>query len=126
MPRFAICLLATSLVLAPLTAGAATPGAVQAGQSAKGQAKGGKLANLLSPEQRAMYALETRDQIKAMPQDQRKAFHKEQVRKLMTMSPGDRQNFQKTLQAKWDALPQKQKARFERRLAGRANRQAAQ
>ena len=76
-----------------------------------------------------MFVLGARDQIKAMPQDQKKAFRQGQVRKLVSMSSTDRQRFVMDLQAKWDALPQKQKTQMEKRMARQAertNQQAAQ
>ena len=116
-------LFAGALLLVPLSASAATPGAVQAEQSPtmpdpgglKG--KGGKLGGLLSPEQRAMFAVQARAQTKDMSQDQRKAWRKDQMAKFAAMSPADRQAFKTGLQAKWDALPQAQKARLQQRLA---------
>jgi hypothetical protein len=116
-------LLAGALMLAPLSAFAATPGAVQAEQSPtmpdpgglKG--KGGKLGGLLSPEQRAMFAVQARTETKDMSQEQRKAWRKDQMAKFAAMSPADRQAFKTGLQTKWDALPEKQKARLQQRLA---------
>jgi hypothetical protein len=118
-------LIAGAFLLVPLSSFAATPGAVQAEQSpampdpggAHGGKGGGKLGGLLSPEQRAMFTFQARAQTKDMSQDQRKAWRKDQVAKLVSMSPTDRQAFKTGLQAKWDALPQAQKARLQQRLA---------
>jgi len=114
--------LAAALLLAPLPAMAATPPALQAEQSPTmpapdGLGRGGKLGSLLTQEQRAMMLFEVRDQMKDMAPEQRQTFRKEQVQKILAMSPADRQKFQADLQAKWDALPQDQKDRIQQRLA---------
>ena len=114
--------LAAALLLAPLPAMAATPPALQAEQSPTmpvpdGIGRGGKLGSLLTQEQRAMMLFEVRDQMKDMAPEQRQTFRKEQVQKILAMSPADRQKFQADLQAKWDALPQDQKDRIQQRLA---------
>jgi hypothetical protein len=83
----------------------------------------GKLAGLLTPQQRAAFVLQARDETKNMTQDQRKAWRKDQTRKLLSMSAGDRQKFTGALQARWDALPDRQKARLNQRLAARNNGQ---
>ena len=80
---------------------------------------GGKLAGLLSPQQRAAFALQARDETRNMTQDQRKAWRKEQDRKLLSMSAADRQKFTAGLQARWDALPDKQKTKLGQRLAAK-------
>lgn len=116
-----------ALLLAPLPAWAATPPAVQAEQSPTmpapaglGHGKGGKLAGLLTPGQRAMLQLQMRDQIKDMSPADRKAFRKTQTEKLLAMTPADRQKFLGDLQAKSDAMPARQKARLQQRLARQA------
>ena len=114
-------------VASPVVALAATPPALQAEQSPAmpgpaelGRGKGGKLAGLLNPEQRAMLQLQMRDQIKSMSPADRQAFRKTQMQKLVAMSPADRQKFVGSLQSKWDALPQRQKDRLRQRLARQA------
>ena len=62
---------------------------------------------------------EARPQLKAMTQDQRRAWRKDQVQKIMAMSPAERQAFLADLQARWDALPAARKNRLEQRLAQR-------
>lgn len=115
-------LLAGLLVL-PQPLYAATPPALQALQapppSERGPGRGGKLAAMLTPEQRAMFMAEARDQVKDMTPDQRRAWRKDQIQKFIAMSPADRQAFQAGLQARWDALPQARKDRIEQRLAQR-------
>ena len=127
--KIAITALLLIPVAAPVVALAATPPALQAEQSPTmpgpaglhGQRQGhGKLAGLLSPEQRAMLQLEMRDQIKSMSPADRLAFRKTQMQKLVAMSPADRQKFAGNLQSKWDALPQRQKDRLRQRLARQA------
>ncbi|HEX4272156.1 MAG TPA: hypothetical protein VHZ32_12245 [Rhizomicrobium sp.] len=122
------------LLLAGAPALAATPAAVQAEQSPTMPGAdapmgprsvdggligrgGGKLGGLFTPEQRAMYLLGARDQVKDMTQDQRHAWRKEQVQKVMAMSDTERTKLKADLQAKWDALPQGQKDRIQQRLA---------
>jgi hypothetical protein len=128
-------LAAALFLLAPLSASAATPGAVQAEQTppmpgpgghARGHGDGGKLGGFLSPEQRAMFMLQARDQTKAMTQDQRKAWRKDQLQKLIAMSPADRQKFKTDLEAKWIALPEARKGRIQQRLARQQTQPTAQ
>jgi hypothetical protein len=121
-------LLAAGLAMAPLPLMAATPGAIQADQSPTmpgpdggfgAHPRGGKLAVMLSPEQRAAFMLQARQQTRDMSPDQRRAWRKDQVQKLMSMSDNDRQKFRADLQARWDALPPDRKARIEQRMAER-------
>lgn len=128
MSRLRLLLLTASLAAMPLPLLAATPGAVQAEQSPAmpgsdggfaHQHQGGPLANLLTPEQRFAFMQGAREQTKDMTPDQRRAWRKDQVQKLKTMSESDRQNFQASLQARWDALPADRKNRIEQRLAQR-------
>jgi hypothetical protein len=119
-------ILAAALLLAPFPVWAATPGAIQAEQNptmpgGDQMGRGGKLAGFLSGEQRAMLLLDARDKIKDMTPEQRN--RKEQISKILAMSPADRQKFQSDLQAKWDALPQGQKDRLQQRLAQQQNTQ---
>jgi Protein of unknown function (DUF3106) len=114
------------LLLAALTfplPAAATPGAVQALQSPppsdQDHAGKGKLAHILTPEQRAMFMAEARQQTKGMTPDQRRAWRKDRIQKITAMSPPERQAFQSGLQARWNALPPARKNRIEQRLAGR-------
>lgn len=127
MPRFKSLLLAVSLAVLPLPLMAATPGAVQVAQSpampgpdaGAGRHHGGKLAGLLSPEQRAAFMVDARQQTRDMNPDQRRAWRKDQIRKLTAMSDSERQTFRDGLQAKWDALPADTKARIQARIAQR-------
>lgn len=128
MSRLKLVVLAAGLLAsAPLSLLVATPGAVQAEQSPTmpgpdagfGRHHGGKLAGMLSPQQRAAFMMQAHEQTQGMSQDQRRAWRKDQVQKLTSMSEGDRQKFQTDLQARWDALPADRKARFEQRLAER-------
>jgi hypothetical protein len=73
-----------------------------------------------------MFAVQARTETKDMSQDQRKAWRKDQLAKFAAMSPADRQAFKTGLQAKWDALPEKQKARLQQRLARQQPATAAQ
>ena len=127
MPRLNYLFLAASLAALPLTAHSATPGAVQAQQSPTmpgpegGIARhgGGKLAGFLTPEQRAAFMLKARDETRDMSRDQRRAWRKDQVQKLASLSDTDKQKLKAELQARWDALPADRKARLEQRLADR-------
>ena len=124
-------LFAALLLLTPVPALAATPAVLQAAPNpdqsptmpgGKFQARkggGGKLAGLLTPQQRAAYALQARDETKSMTQDQRKAWRKDQTRKMLAMSANDRQAFTAGLQARWDALPDRQKAKLGQRMAAK-------
>ena len=82
----------------------------------------GKLAGLFTPEQRAMYMLGARDQLKDMTRDQRHAWRHDQVAKVMAMPQDQRARLKADLQARWDALPQDRKDRIERRIAEREAR----
>jgi hypothetical protein len=128
MPGLKFLMLAACLGAVPLTASAATPGAVQAEQSPTmpgpdgGFARhhgGGKLAAFLSPEQRAAFMLKAREETSGMSRDQRRAWRKDQVQKLASLSDTDKQKLRADLQARWDALPADRKARLEQRLADR-------
>jgi hypothetical protein len=128
MSRFKFAFLAAALLAAPLPLMAATPGAVQAEQSPTmpgpdgGLGRhpgGGELAGMFSPEQRAAFMLQAREQTRDMTQDQKRAWRKDQVQKLRSMSEGDRQKFKADLQARWDALPADRKARIQQRMAER-------
>jgi hypothetical protein len=129
MPRLKFLLLAASLASMPLPLLAATPGAVQAEQSPAmpgpdgnfgGRHGGGKLAGMLTPEQRAAFMLGAREQTRDMTPDQRRAWRKDQMQKLGNMSDADRQKFRADLQARWDALPPDRKARLQQRMAERS------
>ncbi len=135
MPRLTFLLLAAGLAAAPLSVLAATPGAVQAQQSPTmpgpdsgfGRHQGGgKLAAMLSPEQRAAFMLKAREETRDMSPEQRKAWRKDQVQKLASMSDSDKQKLRADLQARWDALPSDRKTRLEQRLAERGGPPPAQ
>ena len=135
MSRLKFLLLAASLAALPLTVSAATPAVVQAQQSPAmpgpdggfGRHHGGsKLAAFLSPEQRAAFMLKAREETRDMSRDQRKAWRKDQMQKLASLSDTDRQKFKADLQARWDALPADRKARMEQRLAERGGPPPAQ
>jgi hypothetical protein len=131
MSRLKLVFLAATLLAAPLplmAATPATPGAVQAEQSpvmpgpdgGLGRHQGGgKLAGMFSPEQRAAFMLLAREQTHDMNHDQKRAWRKDQMQKLIGMSDTDRQKFKADLQARWDALPADRKNRIEQRLAQR-------
>ena len=129
MSRLKFLLLAASVAAFPLTipvaTQAATPAAVQAEQSPSmpgpdgGFARhgGGKLAAFLTPEQRAAFMLKAREETRDMSRDQRRAWRKDQVQKLASLSDTDKQKLQADLQARWDVMPADRKARIEQRLA---------
>jgi len=124
MPRLKLFVLA-GLLAAPLPLLAATPGAVQAAQGPvmpgpdAGHHHGGPLAGFLSPQQRAAFMIQAREQTKDISRDQKRTWRKEQFRKLSSMSESDRQKLQSDLQARWDGLPADRKARIEQRMAKR-------
>jgi hypothetical protein len=126
MSRLKLLLLAASLAAAPLPVLAATPGAVQAEQGPAMPGPdggfgrhhgGGKLAGMFSPQQRAAFMLQTREQTQGMTHDQKQAWRKDQMQKLIGMSEPDRQKFKADLQARWDAMPADRKAWMEQRMA---------
>lgn len=131
MSHLKFLLLAASLAALPLTiplaTQAATPAVVQAQQSPTmpgpeggfGRHHGGKLAAFLSPEQRAAFMLQAREETRDMSRDQRRAWRKDQVQKLSAMSDTDKQKLKADLQARWDSLPADRKARIQQRLAER-------
>lgn len=86
-------------------------------------APGPRMGDLFTPEQRAAFMLQNRDQLKTMSPDQRKAWRQDQMAKIAAMSDADRAHMKADLQAKWDALPQFQKDRIEQRIAARGNQQ---
>jgi hypothetical protein len=111
-------LFSAALLLTPIVAGA--PALAQSGQ---GRHEGGKLGRFFTPEQRAMYKMGARDQVRDMTQDQRHAFRHEQIAKVMAMPEPERARLKADLQARWDALPQARKDRIEQRIAARDQRQ---
>jgi hypothetical protein len=128
MSGLKLVFLAATVLAAPLPLMAATPAAVQAEQSPAmpgpdgGPGRhhgGGKLAEMFSPEQRAAFMLQAREQTKDMTQDQKKTWRKDQAQKVSSMSDTDRQKFKADLQARWDALPADRKARMEQRMTER-------
>jgi hypothetical protein len=114
--------LTAGLMALSLPASANQPGAVQALQNPPpadqnlGHGGKGKLARILTPEQRVLFMADAREQTKDMTRDQRRAWRKDQIRKIAAMSPTERQDFQSGLQARWDALPPARKNRIEQRL----------
>ena len=130
MSRLKLFFLAATLLAPPLPLMAATPGAVQAEQGPAmpgpdgglgGHRGGGKFAGLLSPEQRATFMLQAREQTRDMTRDQKHAWRKDQMQKLIGMSETDRQKFKADLQARWNALPADRKAKIQQRMAERSN-----
>ena len=124
--------LVATLLAPPLPLVAATPGAGQATQSPTMPGPDGgfgrhhgssKLAGLFSPEQRAAFMLQAREQTQGMARDQKRAWRRDQVQKLRGMSETDRQKFKADLQARWDALPADRKARIQQRIAERSGQQ---
>jgi Protein of unknown function (DUF3106) len=117
--------LTAGLLALSLPASANQPGALQALQTpppadqALGHGGKGKLARILTPEQRVLFMADARGQTKDMTRDQRRAWRKDQIQKITAMSPTERQAFQSGLQARWDALPPARKSRIEQRLAQR-------
>lgn len=97
---------ATALLLTPALAAPGGPG--------------GKLAGLLTPEQRVVYMMQFRDQLRDMTPDQRHAFRHDQMTKVQAMSDSERAHLKTDLQAKWDALPQARKNMIEQRIAMRS------
>ena len=100
MSRFKFLVLAAGLAAAPLPLLAATPGAVQAEQGPAmpgpegsfGRHQGaGRLAGFLTREQRVAFMLQAREQTRDMSPDQRRAWRKDQISKLKSMSDSDRQ-----------------------------------
>lgn len=127
MSRFKLLVLA-GLLAAPLPLLAVPPAAAQAAQAPAtpgpdngARHHGGRLARLLSPQQRVAFMLQAREETKGMSRDQKRTWRKEQFQKLSSMSDSDRQKFQSDLQARWDALPADRKARIEQRMAERKN-----
>ena len=98
-----------SALLLPLAAQAAPGG-------------GGKMGAMFTPEQRAMYMMDARSDLKGMDKDKRKDWRKEQIAKIMAMPDNDRAKMKADLQAKWDALPQAQKDAVEKRIAMRESK----
>ena len=106
---------------------AATPGAVQAEQSPTMPGPDGGPATMAAasspacfqPEQRAAFMLQAREADPRHDPRPERAWRKDQIQKLTSMSDTDRQKFRADLQARWDALPADRKARIEQRLADR-------
>jgi hypothetical protein len=87
--------------------------------------QGGRLGGIFTPEQRAMYMMDARDQMQAMTPDQKKSWRHDQVAKVMALSDGERKRLKAGLQAKWDALPKDRKDSIERNILQREQEHAA-
>ena len=117
MTRFKMIVLAAGL-LAPLPligalpAASQTPGMAGSEQSA-GRSHDGRLLSFLTPEQRAAFRIEARQEAR----EQMRAWRKERFQKLAAMTESDRQKLKADMQARWDALPADRKARIQERMA---------
>jgi hypothetical protein len=103
--------LAAALLLTPVVASAAA-----------GDHHHGKLLGLFTPEQRVMFVMGARDQVKDMTPEQRHAWRHDQVAKVVAMPAPEQAKLKADLQARWDALPQDRKDRIEQRIAMRQQR----
>ncbi|MEO8894719.1 MAG: hypothetical protein ABI450_02450 [Rhizomicrobium sp.] len=81
----------------------------------------GRSLSFLTPEQRAAFRMQARQEA----HEQKRAWRKERFQKLAAMTEGDRQKLKADLQARWDALPSDRKARIEQRMAERKDRSNA-
>ena len=79
----------------------------------------GKLAGIFTPEQRAMYMMGARDQLRDMTPDQRHAWRQDQIARITAMPAAQQAKLKADLQARWDALPQARKDQIEQRIAAR-------
>lgn len=119
MTRFKMIIVAAGL-LAPLPLIAALPSAAQDQKPAAarpdhgaGRHQDGQRLSFLTPEQRAAYRM----QIRQEAHEQRRAFRKDHFQKLASMTESDRQKLKADMQARWDAIPADRKARIQERMA---------
>jgi len=119
MTRFKMIVLAAGLLaplplIAALPAASQTPSPAMAGpEHGAGQHHDGRFLSFLTPEQRAAFRIEARQEAR----EHMRAFRKERFQKLAAMTDGDRQKLKADMQARWDALPSDRKARIQERMA---------
>ncbi len=87
-------------------------------------AAGGRAGTFLTPEQRAMFVEQAREQTQNMTAEQRRSWRRDQFTRLAAMSDADKAKLKADMQARWDALPQARKDQVEQRIAARAHRSA--
>jgi hypothetical protein len=85
-----------------------------------GQSRGSNLKGVLTPEQQAMWMRE--NHVGGNSADQQ-TWARQQSEKLAGMSETERQQLVNRLQKDFDGLPQKEKDRIHRQLAGRMTQQ---
>jgi hypothetical protein len=91
-------------------------------------ALGGPMGRALTPEEHLMYVQEQRGpDWRQLDQRQRCERQQQMQRVWGSMNPADLQSLRQRLDARWNALPAAQQARFEQRIRQRiANRQSRQ
>lgn len=70
-----------------------------------------------SPDQMMMFRMQMRDATHGMDRDHKKAYRRSEMQKVRGMTSEARGQWLQGLQAKWNALPENQKAHMERRMA---------
>jgi hypothetical protein len=79
----------------------------------------GRHERFLTPELRAMWHLQHRDEIKAMSPEQRHAYRQQLHQQFLAMTPAQKAKMRDQLQAQWNHLPPQRQQAIEQRLAQR-------
>ncbi len=123
-PRFLLAAMAAGFLTAATVAFAAPPTADQVsvppGAASKGHAKLQALFD--NPEEFMMFRYQLHQAMKCMPRDQRKAYRKQHIQQLRSMTQAQQAQWRQGLQAQWNALPDKQKNRIAQKIAAREQR----
>ena len=118
---FAATLASTAALAAPPTADQVT-----VPRNAENAQRHGKMMALFSsPEEFAMFKMELRKATHGMDHAQKKAYRRDQIRKIRAMTEKEKAVWRKDLDAKWAALPSAKRERIAQKMQSRrAKRQA--
>jgi hypothetical protein len=73
----------------------------------------------LTPEQRVMWHMQHRDEIKSMSEQQREVYRQQLRQQFLAMTPAQKIQMRDQLQAQWNQLPAERQQAIEQRLAQR-------
>jgi hypothetical protein len=107
------------LVAVLLTGGASVAFAQQAPGGATYQQTGqqGRHDRFLTPEQRAMWHFQHRDEIRAMTPAQRQTYRQQLHQQFLAMTPAQKDKMRDQLQAQWNRLAPERQQAIEQRIA---------
>lgn len=82
----------------------------------------GRGAHRMTTEQRIMFRMAMRDQLRGMPREQRRAFMQQQRSNFRALSAEEKQDRLADLEQQWNALPQARRDRLMQKFADRHQR----